>query len=192
MVNDESQLLLSLPVAMAREVAELEPEFTRRGGFATCDPVGSQLGSGGGAAHLLVEAWRNAGEPQPFTDWLRQSRKLLIHAGGQSRRLPAYATVGKAFISAYGFLLVYMIGHLIFMFGVAFRPAVLSMGHPDRILVIYFLASSVYFAALIYLLKSFGVMGAAIAQVAFHALWFVGMGASILQFARLELRGAPA
>ena len=30
-----------------------------------------------------------------FDDWLRHSRKLILHAGGQSRRLPAYAPTGK-------------------------------------------------------------------------------------------------
>ncbi len=91
------QLLLSLPTAMAHEVNALEPEFARDG-FAACDPPGSNLGSGGGSAHLLVEAWRATGGALGFNDWLGQSRKLLIHAGGQSRRLPAYAAVGKAFI----------------------------------------------------------------------------------------------
>ena len=84
---------------MAREVHQLQPRFIQSGGFAASDPVGTQLGSGGGAAHLLVEAWRRTGEIHAVsTDWLRRSRKLLIHAGGQSRRLPAYAAVGKAFI----------------------------------------------------------------------------------------------
>ena len=32
---------------------------------------------------------------ESFADWLRQSRKLILHAGGQSRRLPAYAPTGK-------------------------------------------------------------------------------------------------
>ena len=62
--------------------------------FATCDPAGQPLGSGGGTAHLLARP----GGPPPgasFSDWLRQSRKLILHAGGQSRRLPAYAPTGK-------------------------------------------------------------------------------------------------
>ena len=31
----------------------------------------------------------------PFTSWLASKRRLLLHAGGQSRRLPAYAPSGK-------------------------------------------------------------------------------------------------
>ena len=63
--------------------------------FAGCDPAGRPLGSGGGTAHLLVEAWRATAPGRSFADWLRQSRKLVLHAGGQSRRLPAYAPTGK-------------------------------------------------------------------------------------------------
>ncbi|HNQ90420.1 MAG TPA: bifunctional fucokinase/fucose-1-phosphate guanylyltransferase [Verrucomicrobiota bacterium] len=63
--------------------------------FAACDPPGRPLGSGGGAAHLLVEAWKARGGGCGFREWLRSSRKLLVHGGGESRRLPAYAAMGK-------------------------------------------------------------------------------------------------
>ena len=66
--------------------------------FATCDPGGMRLGSGGGTAHLLIEAWRATGQGRSLTQWLRDSRKLIVHGGGQSRRLPAYAAVGKPFL----------------------------------------------------------------------------------------------
>lgn len=63
--------------------------------FAASDPAGTKLGSGGGTAHLLHEAWRATGSGASFRDWLRSSRKLIIHGGGESRRMPAYATTGK-------------------------------------------------------------------------------------------------
>jgi len=66
--------------------------------FGTSDPPGIKLGSGGGTAHVLAEAWRNTGRGSSFVEWLRQSGKLVVHGGGQSRRLPAYAAVGKPFI----------------------------------------------------------------------------------------------
>ena len=91
------QRLLSLPSRIAREFAVLEPDRARDW-FTGSDPVGQNLGSGGGTAHLLLEAWRATASQQSFTDWLRQSRKLIIHAGGESRRLPAYAVSGKALI----------------------------------------------------------------------------------------------
>lgn len=89
------QNLLTLPPRMAAAFEEIEnrqrPEW-----FACSDSDGPPLGSGGGTANLLVEAWRNTGAGNSFSDWLRESRKLILHAGGQSRRLPAYAPIGKA------------------------------------------------------------------------------------------------
>jgi galactokinase/mevalonate kinase-like predicted kinase len=88
------QYLLTLPPRMAAEFEALEgrrrPEW-----FAAADPPGQSLGSGGGTANLLVEAWRATAPGEPFADWLRHSRKLILHAGGLSRRLPAYAPAGK-------------------------------------------------------------------------------------------------
>lgn len=64
--------------------------------FCTSDPVGHKLGSGGGTANLLLDAFRSAtGGSGDFHGWLSASRRILIHAGGQSRRLPAYAPSGK-------------------------------------------------------------------------------------------------
>jgi hypothetical protein len=85
--------LISLPPAMAEHfpgTAEGE------GWFAACDPAGSKLGSGGGVAHLLAEAWRKSDAASPFEDWCESpTLKLALMAGGQSRRLPAYAATGK-------------------------------------------------------------------------------------------------
>jgi galactokinase/mevalonate kinase-like predicted kinase len=96
-VQDTVQVLLSLPPRMAREFDQLKPASSSDH-FPTCDPVDSRLGSGGGTAHLLVDAWRRTGIETRFRDWLYASRKLMIHGGGQSRRLPAYASAGKPFI----------------------------------------------------------------------------------------------
>ena len=63
--------------------------------YVTCDPVGHKLGSGGGTTWLLEQCYREHGLGIPFGDWLRQEPRLLIHAGGQSRRLPCYAPSGK-------------------------------------------------------------------------------------------------
>ena len=69
--------------------------------FCTSDPVDHKLGSGGGSTWLLQQAYHNDvakgskdGEPT-FGQWLASERRLLLHAGGQSRRLPAYAPSGK-------------------------------------------------------------------------------------------------
>jgi galactokinase/mevalonate kinase-like predicted kinase len=88
------QHLLTLPPRMAAEFEKLEGR-RRPQWFATSDPPGRPLGSGGGTANLLAAAWRATAPAEPFSGWLRQSRKLILHAGGLSRRLPAYAPTGK-------------------------------------------------------------------------------------------------
>lgn len=86
--------LLSLPpnlVSSFHDITGLSPdEF-----FCTNDPVNHKLGSGGGTAWLLHQAWKSEGEAVPFDEWLGREQRLILHAGGQSRRLPAYAPSGK-------------------------------------------------------------------------------------------------
>ena len=86
------ETLVSLPPAGARLGLAAAPGAA----FAGSDPPGRQLGSGGGTAHLLAEAWRALAPDAAPAAWLAASRKLLIHASGQSRRLPAYAALGKS------------------------------------------------------------------------------------------------
>ncbi len=63
--------------------------------YATSDPKGHKLGSGGGTAWLLRSAYRDEQGNEPFAQWLAKEKRILLHAGGQSRRLPAYAPSGK-------------------------------------------------------------------------------------------------
>ena len=103
--------------------------YSREEWFCTNDPVGHKLGSGGGTAWLLQQAWEETTIPTPnpsrgeggldtinsmsqggqgnqsllpsggdgggFSSWLSSEKRILLHAGGQSRRLPAYAPSGK-------------------------------------------------------------------------------------------------
>ena len=62
--------------------------------FCTNDPVGHKLGSGGGTTWLLEEACRHE-QATDFDSWLASEKRILLHAGGQSRRLPGYAPSGK-------------------------------------------------------------------------------------------------
>ncbi|MCS7009009.1 MAG: hypothetical protein NZL93_03610, partial [Chthoniobacterales bacterium] len=92
-----AQKLISLPPTMADAFHEItglpKPEW-----IAASDPPNSKLGSGGGAAHILVQAWHQSNSGLPFNAWLLQSPKLLLMSGGQSRRLPSYAATGKLLI----------------------------------------------------------------------------------------------
>lgn len=63
--------------------------------FCTNDPVGRKLGSGGGTTWLMQKCYERWGENLTFEQWLANDRRIILHAGGQSRRLPAYAPVGK-------------------------------------------------------------------------------------------------
>ena len=69
--------------------------------FCTNDPIDHKLGSGGGTTWLLTQAYENemahsdAKNQKTFDEWLSSEKRLLLHAGGQSRRLPAYAPSGK-------------------------------------------------------------------------------------------------
>lgn len=62
--------------------------------FCTCDPIGHRLGSGGGTTWLLEQAFESEGQGS-FDEWLSREKRILIHAGGQSKRLPSYAVSGK-------------------------------------------------------------------------------------------------
>lgn len=63
--------------------------------FCTNDPVGHKLGSGGGTTWLLEACHRHWAPEMDFDSWLKSDRRILLHAGGQSRRLPSYAPSGK-------------------------------------------------------------------------------------------------
>ncbi len=65
--------------------------------FVSSDPEGKRVGSGGGTAHLLTELFHQE-EKDHFKDWIGNEKRVIIHAGGQSRRLPAYAPVGKSLL----------------------------------------------------------------------------------------------
>lgn len=86
--------LLSLPPNLVDSFHDVTGE-SRDEFFCTSDPVGHRLGSGGGTTWLLEECWRNEAPDVEFNQWLESEKRILLHAGGQSRRLPAYAPSGK-------------------------------------------------------------------------------------------------
>ncbi len=88
-----AKYLLSLPDVAVGSFHRLENRPTDDW-FCTSDPGGKKIGSGGGTAHLLKEAFF-AARGVDFEQWLSEEKKIIIHAGGESRRLPAYAHTGK-------------------------------------------------------------------------------------------------
>jgi len=70
------------------------------------DPGGRRVGSGGSTLFCLAEVLSRelagsrgaADEPQVWRDVLAGLRVLIMHAGGDSKRLPAYSPCGKVFV----------------------------------------------------------------------------------------------
>jgi len=98
-------------ISLQRECAEQFSDIYDDGDmwFAGSDPENGKVGSGGGTAWILYQAYReycinfdaddNAEAERPsFYEWLRSDRSLVLHGGGLSRRLPAYGALGKPLI----------------------------------------------------------------------------------------------
>lgn len=80
-----------------RKLAGQLPDF--RHVMVVTDPDGKRIGSGGSTILCVlrvVEQERQ--ERETLTATLRRLRIMIIHAGGDSRRLPAYGPCGKIFI----------------------------------------------------------------------------------------------
>ena len=86
--------LLSLPPNLVDCFHDITG-LNREEWFCCCDPVDRKLGSGGGSAHLLKAAFDAMNNGLSLNDWLSNERRLMLHSGGQSRRLLAYAPSGK-------------------------------------------------------------------------------------------------
>ena len=86
--------LLSLPPNLVECFHDIE-RVEQSEWFCTSDPVGSKLGSGGGTAWLLESCRREWAPEMNLVEWLGKEKRILLHAGGQSRRLPGYAPSGK-------------------------------------------------------------------------------------------------
>ena len=86
--------LLSLPPNLVESFHDVTG-LSRQTFFCTSDPEGHRLGSGGGTAWLLWQAYLEAQTAQDFDTWLGSEKRILLHAGGQGRRQPAYAPSGK-------------------------------------------------------------------------------------------------
>jgi galactokinase/mevalonate kinase-like predicted kinase len=93
----ESQLKLRRELGLLAGVNEV---------LVVADPPQQRIGSGGSTVLCLCEVLRrtcaSAAGPSDWLVALRRLRVLVVHAGGDSRRLPAYGPCGKIFIPVPG------------------------------------------------------------------------------------------
>jgi O-antigen/teichoic acid export membrane protein len=113
---------------------------------------------------------------------------LLILAGAALLgRLVLEVLVGSDYLGAYVPMLLIMAGLAIFAIGVATRPALLTLGRADSILVVEILVSIVFLPLLWVLVQQFSVVGAALAQLLSYVVWLSLMTLVIMR----SLRGSP-
>ena len=91
--------------ALYREQLALRDQLGLLAGFrnwhVVADPLGRRIGSGGSTLFCLLELLNRQGCASSKDEWhalLESQRILIVHAGGDSRRLPAYGTCGKVFV----------------------------------------------------------------------------------------------
>ena len=82
--------LLSLPPHVAAHYVALAHADPQQW-FASSDPLDRKVGSGGGTVWLI----RQEEQARRLEGDTFDQRRIIIHAGGESRRLPAYAVCGK-------------------------------------------------------------------------------------------------
>ncbi len=86
--------LLNVPSA-AREAVNSIINSNGENWFVSSDPEDHRVGSGGGAANLLVNYCQEASGNGSFNTLLEDNRFLIINSAGSSRRVPAYSHTGK-------------------------------------------------------------------------------------------------
>jgi fucokinase len=99
----ESQLKIRSHLGLLGNVQDL---------IVVADPGGKRIGSGGSTVYCLMEVLNrqistrrlvprrraSAEDPDAWEEILRNLRILIVHAGGDSKRLPAYGPCGKVFV----------------------------------------------------------------------------------------------
>lgn len=84
--------ILSLPPSLVGQFNEVSG-LARSEWYPTTDPNGVKVGSGGGTAWAISEHLKEGDED--YGCYIKNKKRIIIHAGGQSRRLPSYAPSGK-------------------------------------------------------------------------------------------------
>ena len=97
----QGQLLLRQQLGLVQGVSQI---------LVLPDPGAKRVGSGGSTVYCLREILRrelkrqalNAPGPTQWQDVFSRLRILIVHAGGDSKRLPAYSPCGKIFVPVPG------------------------------------------------------------------------------------------
>jgi O-antigen/teichoic acid export membrane protein len=90
-------------------------------------------------------------------------------------------TVGSEYLAAANLLVLQTVGVSLFLFGVALRPALFSMGLQMRFLQIVTLSTTCFYVALLLAVPTIGLYGAPIAHIAYNVVWLVAMQAAVAQ-----------
>lgn len=99
--NDQQAAAYETQIRMRREAGLLAQV---RDTLVVADLQGCRVGSGGSTLQCLLEILRRESAGVPRCDFARAAailsklRILIVHAGGDSRRLPAYSPCGKIFV----------------------------------------------------------------------------------------------
>jgi len=91
------QRLISLPPGMVPHFFQLTGKNSDEW-YCDSDPIDKKVGSGGGTASVLASAFLDEDFDGTFAEWLSLKKRMVIHSGGESRRLPAYAPYGKSLL----------------------------------------------------------------------------------------------
>ena len=91
------QKLISLPPGMISHFHKLTGKDSGEW-YCDSDPIDKKVGSGGGTASVLASAYKAEKFEGTFSEWLSLRKRMVIHSGGESRRLPAYAPCGKSLL----------------------------------------------------------------------------------------------
>jgi fucokinase len=93
----ESQLKIRQDLGLLSDVREA---------MVVADPDGKRIGSGGSTLYCLMEVLNHqqgvCADRNAWEEALSKLRILIIHAGGDSKRLPAYGPCGKIFVPVPG------------------------------------------------------------------------------------------
>jgi O-antigen/teichoic acid export membrane protein len=90
-------------------------------------------------------------------------------------------TVGVHFSDAAGPLVLQTLGVSVFLFGIALRPALFSMGLQMRFLQIVTLSTVCFYGTLLLAVPAVGIYGASLAHIVYNLVWLVAMQAALLQ-----------